>query len=85
VPPEEGRAAGWWLVATSLALVGEGDEQPEERPVTWENEVVGEAKELAGLVVGDKELTEEGQEQAEAAHEVREEYRAKHSHEKHQG
>lgn len=50
------------------------DEAPEERPATWENEVVGEAKELLGRAIGDKELAEEGEEQVEIAHEVREEY-----------
>jgi uncharacterized protein YjbJ (UPF0337 family) len=46
-----------------------------EAPATWENVVVGKAKEVLGRVVGDEELTEEGQEQEEVAHEVREEYR----------
>jgi uncharacterized protein YjbJ (UPF0337 family) len=58
-----------------------GDERPEERPATWENEVVGEVKELAGRVIGNKELTDEGEEQVELAHQVHEEYRAKHRHE----
>jgi uncharacterized protein YjbJ (UPF0337 family) len=65
--------------------MGDGDEEAVERPATWENEVVGEAKELVGRAVGDKELAEEGEEQVEIAREVREEYREKRSHEKHQG
>jgi uncharacterized protein YjbJ (UPF0337 family) len=60
--------------------MGDGDEQPDERPATWENEVVGEIKELAGRAVGNHELAEEGEEQVEIAREVREEYRAKHQH-----
>jgi uncharacterized protein YjbJ (UPF0337 family) len=64
--------------------MGDGDEQPDERPATWENEVVGQAKELAGRAIGNKELAEEGEEQTEIAHEVREEYNERH-HEKHRG
>jgi uncharacterized protein YjbJ (UPF0337 family) len=51
------------------------DNEVPEAPATWENVVVGKAKEVLGCVVGDEELTEEGQEQEEVAHEVREEYR----------
>ena len=50
-----------------------GDEVP-EAPATWENVVVGEAKKVAGRALHDEELAEEGEEQKEAAHEVREEY-----------
>ena len=50
------------------------EDAPEESPATWENVVVGEAKELVGRALGDEELAEEGEEQAEIAHEVREEY-----------
>ena len=46
-----------------------------ESPATWENEVVGKAKEVAGRLLGNEELAEEGQEQDEIAHEVRQEYR----------
>jgi uncharacterized protein YjbJ (UPF0337 family) len=51
------------------------DENPEltDSPATWENVVVGKAKEVAGHVLGDEELAEEGEEQAEIAHEVRDE------------
>lgn len=59
-----------------------GDEEPDERPATWENAVVGEAKELAGRAIGNEELADEGEEQEEIAHEVREEYKQKHQHEK---
>jgi uncharacterized protein YjbJ (UPF0337 family) len=51
------------------------DNEVPEAPATWENVVVGKAKEVLGRVVGDEELTEEGQEQEEVAHEVREDYR----------
>jgi uncharacterized protein YjbJ (UPF0337 family) len=54
--------------------MGDGDEEVEERPATWENVVVGEAKELAGRAIGNDELAEEGEEQAEIAHEVHDEY-----------
>jgi len=54
-----------------------GDEEPDERPATWENEAVGEAKELAGRAIGDEELAKEGQEQVEIAREVHEEYEEK--------
>jgi uncharacterized protein YjbJ (UPF0337 family) len=51
-------------------------EQPvPESPATWENVVVGKAKEALGHALGDKDLVEEGEEQDEIAHEVREEYR----------
>jgi uncharacterized protein YjbJ (UPF0337 family) len=55
-----------------------GEGEPDERPATWENEIVGEAKKLTGHAIHDKELAEEGEEQLEIAHEVREEYREKH-------
>lgn len=47
---------------------------PNESPATWENVVVGKAKEFIGRAVGDEELAEEGEDQAEVAHEVRDEY-----------
>lgn len=53
------------------------DEVPES-PATWENVVVGKAKEAVGHVLHDKELAEEGEDQVEDAHEVREEYREEH-------
>jgi uncharacterized protein YjbJ (UPF0337 family) len=65
--------------------MGDSDERPEERPATWENKIVGEAKELFGRVFRNEELAEEGEEQVEAAREVREEYGEKHDHEKHDG
>jgi uncharacterized protein YjbJ (UPF0337 family) len=53
------------------------DQLPEspESPATWENVVVGKAKEAIGHVLHDKELVEEGEDQVEDAHEVREEFR----------
>lgn len=50
-----------------------------ESPATWENVVVGKAKEALGRVTGDEALAEEGEEQEQIAHEVREEYREEHS------
>jgi uncharacterized protein YjbJ (UPF0337 family) len=49
-----------------------------ESPATWENVLVGEAKEVAGRALRDAELTEQGEEQKETAHEVREEYDEEH-------
>jgi uncharacterized protein YjbJ (UPF0337 family) len=51
----------------------DGDEVTDS-PATWENVVVGEVKETVGRILHNKELAEEGREQVEAAHEVREEY-----------
>jgi uncharacterized protein YjbJ (UPF0337 family) len=45
-----------------------------EAPATWENVVVGKAKEVAGHAIGDEDLVQEGEDQEEIAHEVREEY-----------
>jgi uncharacterized protein YjbJ (UPF0337 family) len=50
------------------------NDQPEEAPATWENVVVGKAKEALGRVTGDDELEEEGEDQVEIAYEVREDY-----------
>jgi uncharacterized protein YjbJ (UPF0337 family) len=49
-----------------------------ESPATWENVAVGKAKEIIGHAVGNEELAEEGEEQEEIAHEVRDEYRQEH-------
>ena len=74
--------AGW--TAASLTCMANGDaeppveERPEERPATWENVVVGEAKELAGRALGNDELAEEGEEQVAIAHEVHDEYEEEH-------
>jgi len=56
------------------------EDEPIESPATWENVIVGKAKEALGRAAHDEELTEEGEEQAEIAHEVREEYREEHEH-----
>jgi uncharacterized protein YjbJ (UPF0337 family) len=53
------------------------DEVPES-PATWENVVVGEAKEIVGHATGDDEMVEQGEDQVEIAHEVREEFREEH-------
>ena len=55
-----------------------GNGPPDERPATWENELVGETKKLVGHALHDEELTEEGEDQIDAAHEVRAEYVEKH-------
>lgn len=49
-----------------------------ESPATWENVAVGKAKELLGNAIGDKELAEQGEQQEEIAHDVRDEYRREH-------
>jgi uncharacterized protein YjbJ (UPF0337 family) len=54
------------------------DEPEEESPATWENVVVGKAKEFFGHLTHNKEIEEEGEEQVDAAHEAREEYRDEH-------
>jgi uncharacterized protein YjbJ (UPF0337 family) len=54
--------------------MGSGEGPVEERPATWENEVVGEAKKLVGHALGADDLAEQGEDQVEVAHEVREEY-----------
>jgi uncharacterized protein YjbJ (UPF0337 family) len=54
------------------------DDEPIEAPATWENVVVGKAKEVAGHALGDEELVQEGEDQEEIAHEVREEYDEEH-------
>jgi uncharacterized protein YjbJ (UPF0337 family) len=58
--------------------MGDRDDEPTDSPATWENVVVGKAKEVVGHAIGDKELTEEGEDQEEIAHEVREEFREEH-------
>jgi uncharacterized protein YjbJ (UPF0337 family) len=54
-------------------MVEREDEPVESHPATWENVVVGKAKHLAGKIVGDEELAEEGEEQEDIAHEVADE------------
>ncbi len=48
--------------------------EPTEAPATWENVIVGKAKEVVGELFHDHDLVEAGEAQAEAAHEVHEEY-----------
>jgi uncharacterized protein YjbJ (UPF0337 family) len=54
------------------------DDEPTESPATWENVVVGKAKGAVGHAIGDEEMTEEGEDQEDIAHEVREEFREEH-------
>jgi uncharacterized protein YjbJ (UPF0337 family) len=56
--------------------MADGDERPTESPATWENVVVGEAKEIVGRLARDKDLTEQGEAQVQIAHEVRDEAEA---------
>lgn len=49
-----------------------------ESPATWENVAVGKAKEIVGHAIGNAEMVDEGEEQEEIAHEVRDEYRHEH-------
>jgi len=58
--------------------MGHGDEDSTESLATWENVVVGKAKEVVGHALRDEELAEEGEEQVGIAHEVREENRDEH-------
>jgi len=58
--------------------MSESDAEPTEAPATWENVVVDKAKEAVGHVLRDEELVEEGEEQEEVAHEVREEFKEHH-------
>jgi uncharacterized protein YjbJ (UPF0337 family) len=55
-----------------------GDDEQTDSPATWENVVVGKAKEVAGHAIRDEDLVEEGEEQVEIAHEVHEEERNEH-------
>lgn len=48
-------------------------DREEDHPATWENVVVGKAKQVIGQVIGDEELEDEGEEQEEIAHEVHDE------------
>jgi uncharacterized protein YjbJ (UPF0337 family) len=58
--------------------MGDHEDEPTEAPATWENVVVGKIKEVAGHAIRDEELAEQGEDQEEVAHEVREEYKEKH-------
>jgi uncharacterized protein YjbJ (UPF0337 family) len=53
----------------------ESEDAVPQPPATWENLVVGEAKEVAGRMLKNEELAEAGEEQKEIAHEVHEEYK----------
>jgi uncharacterized protein YjbJ (UPF0337 family) len=53
--------------------MGDRDDARTESPATWENVVVGKAKEVVGHAIGDEDLAEEGEDQEEIAREVREE------------
>jgi uncharacterized protein YjbJ (UPF0337 family) len=57
---------------------GQLGEEPIESPATWENVLVGRAKEVLGHLTGDEEYAEQGEEQIEVAHEVHEEYQDEH-------
>ncbi len=54
------------------------EDEPIEAPATWENVVVGKAKEFLGHVLHDEALSEEGEDQEEVALEVREEFKDEH-------
>ena len=56
------------------------NEPVEESPATWENVLVGKVKEAIGHAAHNEKLTEEGEEQEEIAHDVREEYSEEHEH-----
>ena len=69
-------------LGTSLRIMtGTGDDDRDEvpeRPATWENVVVGKAKEFVGKITGEHDLAEEGEEQEEIAHEVHQEFEEEH-------
>jgi uncharacterized protein YjbJ (UPF0337 family) len=54
--------------------MGDSENEVPESPATWENVVVGKAIEMVGRVTGNEKMTEEGEDQEETAHEVREEF-----------
>jgi uncharacterized protein YjbJ (UPF0337 family) len=54
--------------------MGDSENEVPESPATWENVVVGKAIEMVGRVTGNREMTEDGEDQEEAAHEVRDEF-----------
>lgn len=54
--------------------MSESESEVPEAPATWENVVVGEAKEALGHALRNDKLAEEGDEQKEIAREVREKY-----------
>ncbi len=58
--------------------MGDDADEPIESPATWENVVVGKAKEVVGHAIGNEELAQEGEDQEEIAHEVREEFKEEH-------
>jgi uncharacterized protein YjbJ (UPF0337 family) len=58
--------------------MGDRDDEPTESPATWENVVVGKAKEVVGHAFGDEELTEEGEDQERIAHEVSDDFKEEH-------
>jgi uncharacterized protein YjbJ (UPF0337 family) len=45
-------------------------DREDDDPATWENVVVGKAKQVIGRAIGDDELEEAGEEQEEIAHQV---------------
>lgn len=49
-------------------------DEPTEAPATWENILVGKAKEVVGDLVHDRDLAEQGEAQEQIAREVHEEY-----------
>jgi uncharacterized protein YjbJ (UPF0337 family) len=53
--------------------MGEREGGDPDDHATWENVVVGKAKQVVGHVLRDEELEEEGDEQEEIAHEVHDE------------
>lgn len=58
-------------------MANDDHDQP-EKPATWENIVVGKAKEAIGRAIGDEELAAGGEEQEKVAHQVRSEFRNEH-------
>jgi uncharacterized protein YjbJ (UPF0337 family) len=68
------------LLAT-LAFVADNDDiEMTDAPATLENIVEGEKKKLVGELTHNQRLVEEGEEEIEVAHEVREEWREQEKH-----
>lgn len=58
--------------------MSEIDDVPTESPATWENVVAGKAKEVLGHALRDEELSADGADQVEVAHELRHEFDDEH-------
>ena len=53
----------------------DGEAEPTQAPATWENVVVGKAKQVIGKVTGDDALAAEGEDQEVIAEQIADESR----------